>query len=117
LTEGDTTSLADRGASPASATGRSAAKDYLGEGAVEPRAEVAPSTRFWVENDNLSDDWCAFPTHQQAQDFVRACCRDIAACNVDDKGIGNVPAFQGLTTEEIVEKLYQENVDCIEERP
>lgn len=72
--------------------------------------------KFWVENDELSDDWCAFDTLAEAQAFVRQCCVEIADANVDEHGVGNVPAFQGVPHSEIVECLYAEHVGTIEQR-
>ena len=72
---------------------------------------------FKVENDNLCDDWCHFDTREEAEAWVRDMCRELAQANVDAAGIGNCPAFLGMPLEAIVERLYQENVDSIEEVP
>lgn len=71
---------------------------------------------YMVEDDFLSDDWCCFTTRTEAEAFVRECCVEIAENAVDESGLGTCPAWRGLTRQQIVEKLFAEHKDYIEER-
>ena len=71
---------------------------------------------FYLENDNIYYDRCAFRTLAEAQAFLRRCCQYIAECNVEPNGVCQAGKFQGMRLEQIAEGLYQKNVDTIEER-
>ena len=64
-------------------------------------------TIYFVENDNLSDDWPSFDTRAEAVAWIKEKCLEIAKAN-EGKG-----RFTGMTVEQAAAQLYEENEDCI----
>ena len=60
---------------------------------------------YFVENDNLSDDWPAFKTEPEAQAWVRERCQEIADANVDESGVGTGRRFVGMSRDEITDRV------------
>ena len=82
---------------------------------VELKPEVEePGVTYHIENDRLSDDWTAFGSYREAEDFVWEQAAEIAKANVDENGMGNVPAFSGLTERDITERIFLAEVGTIE---
>jgi hypothetical protein len=74
-------------------------------------------TIYVVKNDNLSDDWGAFDTRDEAEAWVREMFGEIAEAKLVD-GLGDPQSrFAGMTKVAIVEELYAEYIDSIVARP